>query len=83
MKSYSKVTYVLHIALIEIRAAESLKKAQMFADVMHNVPMMLSNERSEPEIISEIMTKAKRQGVDQYFSKLFEMAEQKSLDRQK
>lgn len=74
MKSYSKVTYVLHIALIEIRAAESLKKAQVFADVMHNVPMMLSNERLEPEIISEIMTKAERQGVDQYFSKLFEMA---------
>ncbi len=75
MKSYSKITYVLHIALIEIRAAESLKKAQVFADVMHNVPMMLSNERSEPEIITEIMSKAKRQGVDQYFSKLFEKAE--------
>jgi len=44
MKSYSKVTYVLHIALIEIRAAESLKKAQVFVDVVHNVPMMLSNE---------------------------------------
>lgn len=82
MKSYSKVTYVLHIALIEIRAAESLKKAQVFADVIHNVPMMLSNERSEPEIIAEIMMRAQRQGVDQSFSELFETAEKRSLDRQ-
>ena len=81
MKSYSKVTYVLYIALIEIRAAESLKKAQVFADVMHNVPMMLSNERSEQEIISEIMMKAKRQGIDQYFLKLFDKSEKRLADR--
>lgn len=80
MKSYSEITYVMFIALIEIRAAKSLKKAQVFADVMHNVPMMLSNQRSEPEIISEIMDKAQRHGVDRYFSKLLEDAKKRSRD---
>jgi hypothetical protein len=80
MTKYSKVTYVLHIALIEIRAADTLKKAQIFADVVHNVPLMLNNQRSEADIIEQIMTKAKRQGVDQYFFKLFDMAAKKQTN---
>ena len=74
MKNYSDVLYVLHITLIEIRATENIKKAQILADIVHNVPMMLRAGRTKDEIASEVMYKAKRQGVENYFSKLFDAA---------
>ena len=77
MTEHSAVLYVLHIVLIEIRASESIKKAQVFADVVHNVPMMVRFGRTEEEIAAEVMLKAKRQNVEEYFLKLFEMARSK------
>lgn len=74
MPNYSQVFYVLHIALIEIRATENIEKAQTFADVVHNIPTMVGSGRPEPEIIAKVMINAKRQGVEGYFSKLFEKA---------
>lgn len=77
MKSYAVVSNILHTVLIEIRATDSLKKAQILADVMHNVPIMMGHGRPEPGIISEIVNKAKRQGADRYFAKLIEDAERR------
>jgi transcriptional regulator len=74
MNGYSEVLYVLHIALIEIRATENLKKARVFADVVHNVPSMIKAGRAEEEIVEEVMLKANRQGVGDYFLKLFAKA---------
>lgn len=77
MNEHSEVLYVLHIALIEFRATVNLKKAQILADVVHNVPMMVRAGRTEDEINTKVMLNAKRQGVDEYFSKLFEMTKNK------
>ncbi len=74
MNGHSKVLHVLHIALIEIRATENIRKARIFADVVHNVPTMIKAGRPEDEITAKVMLNAKRQGVDDYFSKLFEKA---------
>ena len=74
MNDHSEVLYVLYIALIEIRATENIRKARIFADVVHNVPTMIKAGRPEDEIAAEVLLNAKRQGVDDYFSKLFEKA---------
>lgn len=74
MTNYPQVLYVLGIALVEIRATENIDKARVFADIVHNVPSMIANEKSESEVISEVMAKAKRQRVEGYFAKLFEEA---------
>ena len=77
MKEYSKVLYVLHIVLIEIRATENLEKAQVLADIVHNVPTMIAAGSTEEEIAAKIMLNATRQGVEVYFSKLLESAKKK------
>ncbi|MCF2903558.1 hypothetical protein L0666_01025 [Octadecabacter sp. CECT 8868] len=74
MNGYSGVLYVLQIALIEIRATENLKKARIFADVVHNVPSMIMADIAEEEIAKKVMLNANRQGVGDYFSKLFAKA---------
>ena len=74
MNDHSEVLYVLHIALIEIRATENIRKARIFADVVHNVPTMIKAGRPEDEIAAKVLLNAKRQGIDDYFSKLFEKA---------
>ena len=74
MNDHSEVLYVLYIALIEIRATENIRKARIFADVVHNVPTMIKAGRPEDEIAAKVLLNAKRQGVDDYFSKLFEKA---------
>ncbi len=74
MTEYSQVLYVLGIVFFEIRATNSIKKAQILADVMHNAPAMINTGSPEEEIIAKIMQNAKRQEADAYFSKLFEKA---------
>ena len=74
---HAEVLYVLHIALIEIRATDNIDKARTFSDVVHNVPMMVRADASKEEIVAKVMLNAKRQGVEDYFSKLFGMAENK------
>ncbi len=74
MNDHSEVLYVLYIALIEIRSTENLKKARAFANVVHNVPTMIKASRPEDEIATKVMLNAKRQGVDNYFAKLFKTA---------
>ncbi|MBB3992759.1 transcriptional regulator [Sulfitobacter undariae] len=74
MNNHSEVLYVLSIALIEIRATGNLEKAHILADVVHNVPTMISAGSSADEIAEKVMLNAKRHGADDYFSKLFEKA---------
>lgn len=74
MKTHSEVLYVLYVVLIEIRAAENLKKAKILADIVHNVPMMLNAGHTADEIYALVMRTAKRQGTEGYFSKLFDIA---------
>jgi transcriptional regulator len=75
--NHSKVLYVLYIALIEIRATENIKKARVFADIVHNVPKMIMAGSTEEEVAAKVMLNAKRQGLEEYFSKLFETAKNK------
>lgn len=77
MREHSEVLYVLHIALIEIRAAESAMKANVFADVVHNVPTMIRAGRTEEQIAANVMFNAKRHNVEEHFLELFEMARSK------
>ncbi|MEP5154424.1 hypothetical protein [Planktotalea sp.] len=74
MNDYSEVLYVLHIVLIAIRATENPKKARIFADVVHNAPSMITAGTTEEEIAEKVMLNANRQGVGNYFSKLFAKA---------
>ena len=77
MSEHAQVLYVLYVVLIEIRATKNTKKSQILADVVHNVPMMLRSSRNEEEVVNEIMSKAKRQGAEEYFSQLFDLAKTK------
>ncbi|SHN13771.1 hypothetical protein [Roseibium suaedae] len=77
MKRYFEVLYVLHIALIEARSAESVEKASILADIVHNVPTMIMAGSEEGEIIAKVMLNAKRHGLESYFSKLIEKAKNK------
>jgi hypothetical protein len=47
---YEVILTALHYALIEIRAAESLREAQILADVFHNVPIGIASNRPPGEI---------------------------------
>ena len=42
-QSYDTILRVLGLVLVEIRATDNLKKAQILADVFHNVPAQISN----------------------------------------
>lgn len=70
MSDHSKILRFLHLVFVEIRGTENIKKARILADVVHNVPMMIKNDRSHEAIIDEIARKAKRQGAEEYFSNL-------------
>lgn len=77
MNDHLKVLHVLYIALIEIRATENTKKAQVLADIVHNVPTMIMAGNTEEEVAAKVMLNAKRQGLEEYFSKLFATANSK------
>ncbi|MBL1438101.1 MAG: hypothetical protein COB08_018100 [Rhodobacteraceae bacterium] len=51
---YFIVLRALTYCLIDIRATDNIKKANILADVFHNIPNLLTSERSEVEIISEL-----------------------------
>ncbi|MEM6480015.1 MAG: hypothetical protein AAF647_13380 [Pseudomonadota bacterium] len=56
------LSQMLGIALIEIRAAESLERAQLWADVFHNVPGGLQRGIEPEEIYAGMLGRAKRWG---------------------
>ena len=65
--------YMMHIAFVEIRSAESLNASKKFADVFHNVPLMLSKSSSVEEdfnIYEKILEKSKRYDMEGYMESL-------------
>lgn len=63
---------------VEIRAAENLLKAQILADVFHNVPAMMTRRFSLEEIMGEIDRKSVRHGCGRMISALFETADKRA-----
>ncbi len=57
---YYIVLRALTYCLIDIRATDNIRKANILADVFHNIPNLLASERSEVEIISELVETARR-----------------------
>lgn|GEM_PF-5084914 len=57
---------MLSLAFIDIRAAGTLKKAQIIADIYHNAPSAISVGMPSTEILSTIRQKAERQGALKY-----------------
>ena len=65
--------YMLHIALVEIRASSKLEVAHRLADIFHNLPMQLSRDWSpdkSQEALDTILRKSKKYGMDNYIEKL-------------
>lgn len=75
---YSKVLYVLGLVLVEIRASEKIKKPQVLADIVHNIPASISSGKPEKEIIDDVISRAERQGIEKTFSRYFEMVTERS-----
>lgn len=78
MRDYTRILGLLHLVLIEIRATKNLEKSSILADVVHNVPIMIQNERSVEDITEEIRSKARRHDVEEYFLKLVEITDRPS-----
>ncbi len=74
---YRHVLYLLGIISVEIRAVENLLKAQILAEVFHNVPAMLTRRFSLEEIMGEIDRKSVRHVCGRMISALFEMADKR------
>ena len=69
--------YMLHVAFIEIRSANSLNAAKKFAYVFHNLPMGLlrcSTSEDYDAEFAKLMARAKRQGLDGYLQNLLASA---------
>ncbi|MGR3634545.1 MAG: hypothetical protein ACU0BK_01300 [Shimia sp.] len=69
--NYDRVLKAMSLCLIEIRASENLKKAQIYADVFHNVPGCIQSGRPEEEIIERALDIAERHKARQIFEKYF------------
>jgi hypothetical protein len=71
---YDELFYVLSLVFIEIRSTDSLTKAQMLADVFHNVPAKIKSGFNLQRIMSEINEKAVRHDCERMISALFSSA---------
>ena len=68
--SHERLIKALGIALVEIRATQSLQTAHALADVFHNVPSSIELGL-DPDLIAERMLAcAERQGVRRYVERL-------------
>jgi len=68
---YEVILTALHYALIEIRAAENVREAQILADVFHNVPNGIASSRPPEEIRKNLDQTATRLGCQDYIDRLF------------
>ncbi|MBU1280536.1 MAG: hypothetical protein KJ699_08040 [Alphaproteobacteria bacterium] len=71
---YIHILKVLGVVLVEIRGTENLKKARILADIFHNVPALISSEKTHDEIIEEIMRRAEMQNAKEVIEKYLEAA---------
>lgn len=79
--SYDVILYMMHIAFIEIRAAEKIGKCKGLADIFHNVPNRISIGISADDIIDHIYVVAKRRGQEEYINWLVDHSIQKIENR--
>lgn len=57
--------YMPHVALVEIRAAESLNAAKKISDIFHNLPMGLFRRPTREDfdvLLDELLERAQRGG---------------------
>lgn len=69
---------MMQFVFIEIRSASSLHAAKKFADIFHNVPILLLKSRSiadEKLILNGIIERAKNYDLDEYIKKLIELSQ--------
>lgn len=66
--------WLLSYVLIEIRATDDLSKAQILADIFHNVPAKLGKERPTATIVAEILDKASRHEWEGRIKRMLEVA---------
>ena len=60
---------ILGVALIEIRATESLRTARVLADIFHNVPAAVANRRPPDETLRRMLDCSDRHGEREYFDR--------------
>ncbi|KPA20866.1 hypothetical protein shim_27820 [Shimia sp. SK013] len=70
-KNYDRVLKAMSLCLIEIRANENLKKAQIYADVFHNVPGCIQAGLTEAVIIERALDIAERHKARHIFERYF------------
>jgi hypothetical protein len=71
--------YMLQVAFIEIRAADSLNAARKFSDVFHGLPMGLARCSSCEDYDAEfarLLERGRRWGLEDYLQNLRTMATQ-------
>ncbi|QCW27086.1 hypothetical protein FE772_17040 [Lysobacter enzymogenes] len=69
--------YMPHVALVEIRAAESLNAAKKISDIFHNLPMGLFRRPTREDfdvLLDELLERAQRWGMDDYIRNLNALA---------
>ncbi len=69
---YELLLRTLGIALIEIRPCGDLRKAQMLADVFHNVPAGIASGIAAEEIRKRLDQTTERLGCQRYIYALFD-----------
>jgi hypothetical protein len=80
IEDYEVILRALGYALVEMRATDNLKKAQMLADVFHNVPAGISSRRPPKAIREKLTQTASRLGCEEYVTGLFEVVS-RSLEK--
>ncbi|MEM8644449.1 MAG: hypothetical protein AAGF09_06155 [Pseudomonadota bacterium] len=60
---------MLGVALVEIRASDTLERARLWADVFHNVPAGLQHGVDPEEIYTRMLDCAKRWGDTQWLER--------------
>ncbi len=69
---------MMQSAFIEIRASRSLNASKKFADIFHNLPMMLVRSTSDEDdqlIYEKLLKSAQRYNMEDYVKELRELAE--------
>jgi len=77
------LSYMMHIAFVEIRSCNSLNAAKKFSDIFHKLPMMLLNSESDEEdlaIYEKLIDRSKRYDLQDYIKKLKVIAEKNQTD---
>lgn len=75
---FRELFYVLGLVFIEIRSTDNILRANILADVFHNVPAKISHGFSIEVIMEEIHEKASRHECEKKIKAMFETARKNS-----